>query len=213
MNKQFLHFIFFLLMCFTLPLTATAQVVNIPAPNLRAAVENALSKASGALITASDMATLTCLEPQNANISDLSGLEHATNLTELKLGRNNIADISVMAGLTNLATLWVQHNHISDLSPLLANTGLGSGDTVDVRDNPLSYQSLYTSIPALQSRGLSVEFDAGGTRPPDANKDGRMDILDLILIAQSFGTAKGDINGDGTTDVLDLTLVAQAFSE
>ena len=47
MNKRFLRFTFFLLMYLALPLTATAQVVNIPDPNLRAAIEKALGKASG----------------------------------------------------------------------------------------------------------------------------------------------------------------------
>ena len=47
--------------------------------------------------------------------------------------------------------------------------------------------------------------------PIDLNADGTVNILDLILVSQSFGTAEGDINGDGETNVLDLTLVAQQF--
>ncbi len=225
MHKQFLRFIFLMLMCFTLPLTATAQVVDIPDANLRAAVETALGKAEGVRITTADMATLTQLEAQNANISDLTGLEHATNLTglwlernaftdisplagltnltELNLGGNNlsnispvagltnlrqlwlwdnnisdispvagltnlielilqsnaISDISPVAGLTNLTGLWLAYNTISDISPLVANTGLGSGDRVFVNDNPLSFVSIKTHAPALQSRGVTVEFD------------------------------------------------------
>ena len=62
MNKQFLCFTFFLLMYLTLPLTATAQVVDIPDSNLRAEIEKALGKASGATITAAEMATLPRLE-------------------------------------------------------------------------------------------------------------------------------------------------------
>ena len=41
----------------------------------------------------------------------------------------------------------------------MANTGVGNGDEVDVRGNPLSYLSIYTHIPTLQSRGVTVEFD------------------------------------------------------
>ena len=203
MNKQFLRFIFLMLMCFTLPLTVTAQVVDIPDSNLRAAVEKALGKASGAIITTADMERLTRLDAKNANISDLTGLEHATNLTELNLGGNNlsnispvagltnlrqlwlwdnnisdispvagltnlielilqsnaISDISPLSGLTNLTGLWLADNTISDISPLVANTGLGSGDRVFVNDNPLSFVSIKTHVPALQSRGVTVEFD------------------------------------------------------
>ena len=42
---------------------------------------------------------------------------------------------------------------------MAANTGLGSGDTVDVRRNPLSHTSINTHIPILQSRGVTVKFD------------------------------------------------------
>ena len=46
-------------------------------------------------------------------------------------------------------------------------------------------------------------------KPFDLNRDGTINILDLILISQNFGTTEGDINGDGTTDIFDLTLVAR----
>ena len=55
--------------------------VTIPDANLRAAIEDALGKASGAPITVEEMKTLTTLEASNAGISDLTGLEFATNLT------------------------------------------------------------------------------------------------------------------------------------
>ena len=61
--------------------------------------------------------------------------------------------------LTNLTHLWLRENSISDISPLVANTGLGEGDKVYVTGNPLSYQSIHTHIPSLQSRGVRVEFD------------------------------------------------------
>ena len=50
-------------------------------------------------------------------------------------------------------------------------------------------------------------------KPFDLNRDGTVNILDLILVSQHFGSLDGDINGDGTTNILDLTLVAQAFSQ
>ena len=48
-------------------------------------------------------------------------------------------------------------------------------------------------------------------KPFDLNRDGTVNVLDLILVSQQFGTLHGDINGDGTTDILDLILVAQQF--
>ena len=58
MPKQSLCFSLFLSMCFSIPLTATAQTVDIPDPNLRAAIGRSLNKASTDVITAADMATL-----------------------------------------------------------------------------------------------------------------------------------------------------------
>ena len=43
---------------------------------------------------------------------------------------------------------------------MVANTGLGSGDRVNVRNNPLSATSINTHIPALQGRGVDVSFGA-----------------------------------------------------
>ena len=52
--------------------SASAQVVSIPDPNLRAKIADALGKASGASITTADMARLTELYASNANISNFN---------------------------------------------------------------------------------------------------------------------------------------------
>ena len=179
---------------FPIDLTALRPAtVNIPDPNLRAAIEKALGKTSGAAITTADMATLTRLDAPNANISNLTGLEHATNLTELSLDGNSI----------------------SDLSPLVSNTGLGSGDKVNVRSNSLNTVSINTHIPTLQGRGVEVNFDASA--PPlkgDVNGDGVVNIQDLVLAARRLGQRgqnDADMNGDGVVNIQDLVLVAGAF--
>ena len=155
--------------------------IDIPDSNLRAAIATTLGKPSSASIVRGNVTTLTHLRAVDADISNLTGLEGATKmislrlptnnisdisplaeltkLTVLDLGINNISDISPLAGLTKLQWLGLRGNNISDISPLAANTGLGIGDTVDVQGNPLSYTSIHTHIPALQSRGVTVEFD------------------------------------------------------
>ena len=190
--------------------------VDIPDPNLRAAIKNALGKAPGTPIAPAEMATLTRLAERNANISNLTGLKSATNLTTLDLDENNITDISPMVGLTNLTwlllggnnisdisvlarltnltglslynnnisdisvlarltnltQLWLAGNNISNLLPLVDNKGLRSGDTVDVRGNPLSYESIHTHIPKLQAKGVDIKFDNVIVEPvniPDTN--------------------------------------------
>ena len=115
---------------------ASAQIVSITDSNLRAAIESALGKAPGASITTTEMTTLTELSAPNANITDLTGLEAATNLKRLDLGAayvaaegrlvngNAISDLSPLAGLTNLTRLHLDGNNISDISPLAGLTNL-----------------------------------------------------------------------------------------
>ena len=109
--------------------------VSIPDPYLRTAVENALDKAPDTPIAPAEIATLSRLEARNANISDLTGLEHATNLTNLLLGQthvegvgwinsNSVSDLSPLSGLTNLTGLWLERNAFTDISPLAGLTNL-----------------------------------------------------------------------------------------
>ncbi|CAI8028973.1 hypothetical protein GBAR_LOCUS16477, partial [Geodia barretti] len=101
--------------------------------------------------------------------SPLAGLN---NLTLLSLDYNPISDISALSGLINLIWLSLLGNSISDLSPLVANTGLGQGDAIIVNGNPLNNASINTHIPALQRRGVRVDFDDPFDKPvdiPDSN--------------------------------------------
>ena len=52
----------------------------------------------------------------------------------------------------------------------------------------------------------------------DVNRDGSVNILDLVLVAQDFGqkipaNPRADVNKDGQVNVLDLVLVARALGE
>ena len=100
------------------------RAVTLLDANLRAAIEAALGKASNAPITRDEMASLTFLEVREKGISDLTGLETATNLETLWLSSNNIADISALAGLSKLTRLGLQLNSIADISALSGLTNL-----------------------------------------------------------------------------------------
>ena len=120
------RFIFILLIFLSIPSTSTAQTVNIPDSNLRAAITAELGKASGDPITTSDMAALTSLTARESNISNLTGLEHAINLRSLYLMDNSISDITSLSGLTNLTLLYLAGNSISDISTVSGLTNLRS---------------------------------------------------------------------------------------
>ena len=126
-------------------------LVDIPDANLRAAIEAALDKTSGASITLAEMATLTYLGARDKGIRDLTGLEFATNLTNLTLSNNVISDVSALAGLTNLTSLNLWDNSISDISVLsnltnLTNLNLYSNN---ISDSDISVLSNLTNLTGL----------------------------------------------------------------
>ena len=104
-------------------------------PALRAAVAAALDKAPDATITDSELATLENLRARNRGIRTLSGLELATGLRSLDLGRNAISDLSALSALTGLQTLHLDVNDIHDVSPL---AGLADLEALGLSHNTLS---------------------------------------------------------------------------
>ena len=149
------------------------EEVVIPDANLRRAVEAALGKPAGAVMTASRLADLTRLEAANEGIGDLSGLEHAVNLVHVDLRDNEIADIS----------------------PLADNTGLDDGDVVLLQGNPLDGGSRDEHIPALRDRGVTVEF------VDDSIKFSDQRVITTAADGASSVQA-ADLDGDGDADVL-----------
>ena len=79
-----------------------------------------------------------------------------TNLKWLALSGNDIVDISALSALTNLTYLSLSANDIVDISAL---SGLTKLTELNLNENPLSASSINDHIPALQDRGVTVEFD------------------------------------------------------
>ena len=105
---------------------ATAQFVTVqinmepltwmPDVNLISQVLSALGLTDSNNLTQAGMATLTQLTATDANISDLTGLEHAINLTHLNLEGNSITNIIPIKGLDNLIYLNLSHNQLGEVS-------------------------------------------------------------------------------------------------
>ena len=131
--------------------TDVSSLVSIPDANLRAAIERALGKDSGAPITQNEVKTLTRLSASDRVISELTGLEHAANLTHLYCGYNQIRDLSPLAGLPNLAVLDLWGNDVSDISPL---TGLTNLTALELNYNPVADLSPLGGLVKLSSLGL-----------------------------------------------------------
>ena len=102
-----------------------AAVVAINDGGLRDALERSLGVDAGTDVTQLDLATLGSLQASGAGISapgagisDLTGLEHAVNLTGLRLDGNAIEDVSALGTLESLISLRLDGNAISDVSAL-----------------------------------------------------------------------------------------------
>ena len=112
------------------PTNHPAETVIIPDPNLEGNLRHPLGgwvqyitkTQMESLITADMTASRTL--PLDEQITDLTGLEHATNLQSLSIGNHSVSNLSPIANLTNLTNLTLENNNISDLSPLAALTNL-----------------------------------------------------------------------------------------
>ena len=154
-NKQHIFFLSIIALSTTLflaPLNTSAQIVNIPDANLRAAINEMLGKPENARITHEDMLTLTELFADNRGIIDLTGLETATNLRDLALRDNLISDLTPLASLTRLTQLALSSNVISDLSPLASLSNLRE---IGISDNLISDLSPLAGLKKLEEIGMS----------------------------------------------------------
>ncbi|MDP7281211.1 MAG: leucine-rich repeat domain-containing protein, partial [Candidatus Poribacteria bacterium] len=134
----------------TVTSSTPSDAVFIPDGNLQAKLAVALGLSPNQLIPKARLSSseFSSFSAQSSSIADLTGLEHAVNLTELSLEYNNISnidvlshlnqlsylalssnninDISALSGLTNLDDVYLDNNQIRDIQPLVSNTGIGS---------------------------------------------------------------------------------------
>ena len=123
----------------------------IPDTNLRTAVRETLDLADGARLTKAAMRDLTELSVSGSGVSDLTGLEFATNLIALKLNNNRVSDLSALSGLENLTHLYLWKNDITDVEPLRDLTQL---ELLRFTDNSVSDVSALEGLVNLRSLRL-----------------------------------------------------------
>jgi internalin A len=130
-----------LIISMNLPVTeVNAGRLDIPDPNLEAALRDALNKPVGE-ISDTDLEFVIRLNAGGREIVDITGLQHCDNLVYLDLSDNRIVDISVLSGLysrengTKLRELNLNNNEISDISPL---ADLWQLESINLADNLIS---------------------------------------------------------------------------
>lgn len=128
-------------------------------------LEKAIQKQFGLerKIVESDMKHLKELSLERKRITDLTGLETATNLEGLYLSSNKLSNISQLASLENLKYLYLEGNPITDFTPLseltnLTSLGLGNTGVTDL--------SFLTNLQALEDLSLdNNELESLSTLP------------------------------------------------
>ena len=192
-NLRFFRLVGFIFTGWVLFLTpyqiATAQIVHIPDPTLRTALESALGKDAGENITQADMANLRSLQASKCRflklselggwgipnrwvchatndtfgppIRDLTGLEFAINLTELHLGHNRLSNVSALENLTNLTFLDLGINWL--LSNVSALENLTNLTFLNLRGNRIS------DVSPLKNLTKLIELDIQLNRLSDVS--------------------------------------------
>ncbi|MDE0040775.1 MAG: leucine-rich repeat domain-containing protein [Candidatus Poribacteria bacterium] len=214
--------------------------VDMPDPALRDAVREIMTIPPDTPIRRGHLTPLTALYAFEVGISDLTGLEGATNLTSLDLSSNEITDLSPLASLTKLRSLHLWGNAISDISPVSGLTNLAS---LDLAINSISDISSLTGLtnlewldvshneiedlaPLAANTGLGAgdEVDVAGNRLNDVSINTHIPALQERGVAVNHESEftpptyeiepfAADVDGDGVVNILDLVMVASSIDE
>ena len=133
------------------------------------------------IVDITSLSNLNNMESLGLNHNQVIDLSPLANLSSLKLlvfDGNRVKDLSPLSKLSQIEELSCANNQISDISPLVENTGISG--TINLKGNPLSNTALYTHIPALEARGIKVEYD----KPPMAKLS--FSKLDQVNVDQVF---------------------------
>ena len=118
-----------------------------------------------------------------------------------------LASIALILGLVSY----------SYASPLIPSGSTHSPGYLDTAPDASQYRpDLSSSNPTVSGMGSQPQTTAAGgdAVTADANEDGFVDVLDLLVVIREFGAPtsdglRADVNADGEVDVLDLAVVAR----
>ena len=149
--------------------------------------------------------------PIRRRISDLTGLEHATQLIMLSFRYNNISDITPLTQLTQLTTLDLSDNNISDITPLTQLTQL---TTLDLSDNNISDITPLTQLTQLtrldlgdnEINDITPLTQLTQLRNLDLGRHGfGNNIVDITPLSQLTQLTTLSIGGNNISDLTPLT--------
>ena len=137
--------------------------VNIPDKKLEKSVRADLNANNetpiqeGKPLTKADMKKLRELDAHNQGITDLTGLEYATNLRTLAIGGNELSDLRPVAKLIHLERLYAWDNrNLTDISPLANLTDLRYIDLNGCKVSDITPLMNLEQLTSLKLRGNRI---------------------------------------------------------
>jgi len=128
-----------------------AALVSFLDSNLDAAVKNALGLGANGRATCGMVGNLEFVDANFSGITDLTGIQNLTGVTELYFAGNFIVDTSPLTALTGLRILDLGENEITDISPLSLLTELVA---LGVNENSISDISPVAGLTDLEVLAL-----------------------------------------------------------
>ena len=160
----------------SIPQTVSVAPNWMPDGSLRDAAREVLGLDAGEDFERAELRKLTTLTVESSDVSTLTGLETATDLTALDLSGNAITDISLLQDLTKLTTLDLSGNAITDMTALGNFTAL---TTLDLSGNAI------TDITALAELTELTVLDLGGNAITDITTVGGLTKLTTLNLSDN----------------------------
>ncbi|MDB5323183.1 MAG: hypothetical protein JWN40_4814, partial [Phycisphaerales bacterium] len=149
----------------------------------------------------------------NGVMIDVSGLPAGATLSA--------ADFDIRIGTTGDPTNWAAAPTPTSITLRRAVAAAGGADRITLTwaDGAVVGQWLRVTLLANAHTGLAqADTFSFASLPGDANGDGKVDFLDLAMLAQHYNAparaplTDGDFTGDGQVDFLDLAVMAQRYN-
>ena len=194
---------------------------NFPDANFRSSLQSFYDKDGNAILSEAEIAAVERMEVHHKGITDLTGINYFTALTELDCRGNNLTSLD-LSGFTKLEYLHCSENQLTWLD-VSGCTGLTYLDCCANSIKREAMEAIVRSLPTINDGKGNIlvyneEYDDGNECTEKHVFGLEMKNWDVYYydktkqtwlpyagINEASGGANGDINGDNKVDIADVT--------